>query len=286
MKLGIMIEGQEGLTLDGWTRIASVVEDLGYESLWRSDHFLSLMDGGRSAPETWTTLTQAALETRRIRFGPLVSPMTFRHPSMLIRMATVVDRLSGGRLVLGVGAGWNEREHQAYGITFPSARDRVDMLGEALELMRLLETQERATFRGRFYRLEEAPFEPKPLQGHIPVLIGTAGKRMLRHVARYADLWDGGEDAEAYAANAARLSVLCREIGRDPSEIRMVFSAYSQPLQSVDAFRSHVTRYAAIGVRTFLFNTPFSALPPLFTELAERVIPELREAYAAGDLGS
>ena len=116
------------------------------------------------------------------------------------------------------------------------------------------------------------------------MLIGTAGKRMLRHVARYADFWDGGEDPEAFAANGARLVDYCREIGRDPSEIRWVISAYAKPLASVDTFRQHVTDYARIGVRTFLFNPPFSALPPLFTELAERVIPALKGQYAAADL--
>src|SRR5262245_17229072 len=106
MKLGIMIEGQEGLTWDAWRRIGARVEELGYESLWRSDHFMSLFGGEREALETWPALTQTALETSRLRFGPLVCPMTFRHPSLLMRMAAAVDRLSGGRLVLGVGAGW------------------------------------------------------------------------------------------------------------------------------------------------------------------------------------
>jgi alkanesulfonate monooxygenase SsuD/methylene tetrahydromethanopterin reductase-like flavin-dependent oxidoreductase (luciferase family) len=118
----------------------------------------------------------------------------------------------------------------------------------------------------------------------MPVLIGTAGKRMLRHVARYADLWDGGEEPAAYAANAGIMRAHCAEIGRDPSEIRLVFSAYSKPLESVDAFREHVKNYARIGVRSFLFNTPFSALPPLFVDLADRVIPELRQQFAAGEL--
>lgn len=222
MKLGIMIEGQEGLTLDGWTRIASVVEDLGYESLWRSDHFLSLMDGSRSAPETWVTLTQIALETRRIRFGPLVCPMTFRHPSLLARMAAAVDQLSNGRLVLGVGAGWNEREHQAYGLPFPSVRQRMEMLEEGIEVILRLQADGPASFEGRHYRLDGADMQPKPAQRpRMPLLIGGAGeKRTLPIVARYADEWNmTGATPERFRAKSAVLDQHCRAIGRDPGEI-------------------------------------------------------------------
>jgi F420-dependent oxidoreductase-like protein len=260
-------------------------EETGWDSAWAFDHFFSLgRDETEQTLEGWTLLAALAAKTSRVRLGLMVTGNTHRNPAVLAKQAVTVDHVSNGRLILGLGAGWNEREHEAYGIPFPSARERVDRLGETLEMLRLLETQERTTFHGRYYTLENAPFEPKPVQGHMPVLIGTAGQRMLRHVARYADFWDGGEDVERYAENAVRLRSLCQEIGRDPAEIRLVLSAYSQPLQSVDTFREHVARFAAIGVRTFLFNTPFSALPPLFTELAERVIPDLRQQHAAGEL--
>jgi alkanesulfonate monooxygenase SsuD/methylene tetrahydromethanopterin reductase-like flavin-dependent oxidoreductase (luciferase family) len=260
-------------------------EETGWDSAWAFDHFFSL--GQNELDQTlegWTLLAALAAKTTRLRLGLMVNGNTHRNPAILAKQTVTVDHISNGRLILGMGAGWNEREHAAYGIDFPSARERVDRFGEALELMRQLETNERTTFHGRFYRLENAPFEPKPLQGHIPVLVGTAGTRMLRHVARYADYWDGGESPERYAANGALLDEYCREIRRDPREIRWVFSAYSAPLQSVDTFRAHVTDYARIGVRTFLFNTPFSDLPPLFDELAGRVIPELRQQHAAGQL--
>lgn len=260
-------------------------EETGWDSAWLFDHFFSLgEDDTDICLEGWTLLAAMAVRTERLRLGLMVTGNTHRNPAIMFKQAVTVDQISGGRLILGMGAGWNEREHAAYGIPFPPAGERVDRVGEALALMRQLETQERTTFAGQHYALENAPFAPKPVGGHIPVLIGTAGKRMLRHVARYADFWDGGEDPEAFAANGARLVDYCREIGRDPSEIRWVISAYAKPLASVDTFRQHVTDYARIGVRTFLFNTPFSALPPLFTELAERVIPELKEQYAAGDL--
>jgi F420-dependent oxidoreductase-like protein len=260
-------------------------EETGWDSAWAFDHFFSL--GASETDQTlegWTLLAGMAAKTQRVRIGLMVSGNTYRNPAVLAKQAVTVDHLSNGRLILGMGAGWQEREHAAYGIPFPSARERVDRFGEALELIRLLETQERTTFHGTYYTLDNAPFEPKPVHGHMPVMVGTAGKRMLRHVARYADYWDGGENPQRFAENAALLQQYCSEIGRNLDEIRFTISAYNRPLESVDAFRAHVVEYARIGVRTFLFNTPFSALPPLFTELAERVIPELREQYAAGAL--
>lgn len=260
-------------------------EETGWDSAWAFDHFFSL--GASELDDTlegWTLLAGMAAKTSRVKLGLMVTGNTHRNPAILAKMAVTVDHLSNGRLILGMGAGWNEREHAAYGIDFPPARERVDRLGEALEMIELLETQDRTTYRGRYYRLEDAPFAPKPIHGHMPVLIGTAGKRMLRHVARFADYWDGGESPAEYAANAELLRTYCAEIGRDPREIRFVFSAYSKPLESVDAFHTHVRDYARVGVRAFLFNTPFSALPPLFTELAEQVIPELKAQHAAGAL--
>src|SRR5437879_10873381 len=146
MKLGVMLEGQEGLTWDLWRQIMARVEELGFESLWRSDHFMSLVDSSRDALETWVALTLTAAETTRLRFGSLVCPMTFRHPSLLARMAAAVDTLSGGRLVVGVGAGWNVREHEAFGIPFPPVRERMDRLDAGLEVLLHLCSGESASF--------------------------------------------------------------------------------------------------------------------------------------------
>src|SRR5258705_5309319 len=129
MKVGIMIEGQEGLTWERWFRLADAAERLGYESLCRSDHLTGL--GGESkrpSLETWTSLTALALRTKRIRFGPMVSPLTFYHPALLAKMAAGVDSLSGGRLDLGLGAGWNEHEHKMFGVPFPTVKERLDRL--------------------------------------------------------------------------------------------------------------------------------------------------------------
>ena len=224
MKLGVMIEGQEGVTWDLWRQLTAKVEALGFESLWRSDHFMSLEDSSRDAIETWAALTLTAAETTRLRFGPLVCPMTFRHPSLLARMAASVDVLSGGRLVLGLGAGWNEHEHRAFGIPFPHPLERIDLLEEGIEVILHLLGDSPAHFNGRYYQLEGANPRPKPAQQpRIPLLIGTTGAgRMLRVVARYADEWDapGITSPAVYRARRERLDSYCRDIRRDPDEIR------------------------------------------------------------------
>lgn len=228
MQLGVMVEGQEGLTWDRWRQIMACVEELGFESLWRSDHFMSLVDNDRESLETWVALTLAAAETTRLRFGPLVCPITFRHPSLLARMAAAVDALSGGRLVLGVGAGWNAQEHHAFGLPFPPVHERMDMLEEGLEVIAALLGDGPAQFAGRYYQLTGANPRPKPVQRpRIPVLIGTTGmRRMLRIVARYADEWDvpGIITPGAYRARHERLAAYCRQINRDPNEIRRCVS--------------------------------------------------------------
>jgi F420-dependent oxidoreductase-like protein len=228
MQLGVMVEGQEGLTWHRWRQIMVCVEALGFESLWRSDHFMSLVDNDRESLETWVALTLTAAETTRIRFGPLVCPITFRHPSLLARMAAAVDALSGGRLVLGVGAGWNAQEHQAFGLPFPPLKERMDRLEEGLEVIQALLGDEPAQFAGRYYQLAGPNPRPKPAQRpRIPVLIGTTGeRRMLRIVARYADEWDvpGIITPAAYRVRRERLAAYCREINRDPGEIRRCVS--------------------------------------------------------------
>ena len=229
MQLGVMLEGQEGLTWNLWRRIMASVEELGFESLWRSDHFMSLVDSNRDALETWVALTLTAAETTRLRFGSLVCPMTFRHPSLLAQMAAAIDTLSGGRLVLGVGAGWNEQEHRAFGIPFPPLKERMHMLEEGIEVIMRLLGDGPAHFAGRYYQLDGAHPRPKPTQHpRIPLLIGTTGEgRMLRIVARYADEWDvpGITSPTAYRARRERLAAYCREINRDPREIRRCISA-------------------------------------------------------------
>ena len=223
MKLGVLVEAEAGLTWDRWRRLIAHVEELGFASLWLSDHFLSLSARDRDALEPWVALTVAAAETTRVRFGPMVSPMTFRHPAVLARMAASLDHLSGGRLVLGLGAGWNDVEHRAYGLPFPPARERMDVLEEGIEVILRLHGDGPAHFAGRYYRLDGADPQPKPLQQpRIPLLIGGMGeRRTLPLVARYADEWNlTTASPELYRARAERLAECCRAIGRDPATIQ------------------------------------------------------------------
>ena len=223
MDLGVMIEGQEGVSWDLWRRFVTSVEELGFESLWRSDHLFSL-SGARTqeALDAYVAFTIAAEITERVRFGPLVSPVTFRHPSLLARMCAQIDVLSGGRFVAGVGAGWNVPEHQAFGVYFPPVGERMDRLDEAIRVMKALWADEPATFDGKHYRLEGAQSYPKPIQAPLPIMVGGVGeRRTLRIVAELADEWNAlGVNVEGYRGKREVLERHCREVGRDPDTIR------------------------------------------------------------------
>ena len=204
--LGIMIEGQEGLNWERWRRLCRDVEALGFDSLWRSDHVHSVVsEEPRDGIEAWTSLALAAEWTGRVEFGPLVSPMTFRQPALLARMAAAVDALAGGRLVLGIGAGWNEREHSIHEVPFPSTRERMDLLEHGIGVIRR--------------ELERAL--PQPPR-RIPLLIGGSGeRRVLRLVAEHADEWNFNVRGVENATHlTAVLASHCRDVGRDPASIR------------------------------------------------------------------
>ena len=206
-KLGVMIEGQEGLSWERWKAICEAADTLGFDTLRRSDHFVSLMGSpDRDCVECWTSLTMAAQWTQRIEIGPMVSPMTFRPPALLARIAASVDVLCGGRLILGVGAGWNRHEHDAFEIPFFTERERFEHLDAGIKTIR--ETWKKA--------------HPRPPRGEVPLLIGGKGrKRTLPLVAREAAEWNLSMlDADAYRERRAALESDCREIGRDPKEIR------------------------------------------------------------------
>ena len=222
MHLGVMIEGQEGLNWERWREICRRVEALGFESLWRSDHFFSLQGHSeRDALETMVSLTLTAAETRRLRFGPLVTSMTFRHPALLARMAAAIDQLSGGRFILGVGAGWNVPEHQAFGIPFPPLKQRMDMLEEGIRVIQALcNGSGRDSVSGRHFSLDHAEMHPRPSQQPLPLLIGGSGeRRTLRMVARYADEWNLIGTPERVREKSAVLEQHCEREGRDPATI-------------------------------------------------------------------
>lgn len=223
MDLGIMIEAQEGVSWDLWRKLARTVEDLGFESLWRSDHFSGLMGApAGDSLDAYAAMTVLATETRRIRFGPLVSPITFRHPSLVARMAAQIDVLSGGRLIAGVGAGWNTREHEQYALPFPPLKERMDRLDESIRVMKALWADGPATYEGRYYTLAGAECYPKPAQRPMPVLVGGTGeRRTLRIVAEHADEWNVvGANVETYRQKREVLERHCADVRRDPASIR------------------------------------------------------------------
>ncbi len=223
-EIAIMVEGQNGLNWPRWQRMAQAVEELGFAGLYRSDHFTNAEPPDKDSLELWISLAWLATHTRRIQFGPLVTPFSFRHPVFVARMAKEVDDLSGGRLVLGMGAGWQEREHRMFGFDLLSLRERMDRFQEGLEVVsRLLRSPDRVTFHGRYYHLEEAILLPRPRRpGGPPLLIGGNGpRRTLPLAARYADEWNGVYlPVERYAALNARLDALLEAEGREPTQVR------------------------------------------------------------------
>src|SRR5256712_2489198 len=223
VRIGVMIEGQEGLTWDRWFRIADRVESLGLDSLWRSDHFFSLVGHpDRPALECWSSLTALAQRTHRIHFGPLVSPMTFRHPALLARMAAAVDGLSDGRISLGVGAGWNEAEHEAFGISLPPLKERFDRLEEGIAVIKALWTGGAVGLGGHYYRLHRAAALPRPVPRPAPPLLigGDGERRLLRLVAKDADEWERHAPRPgAFRGQRARTEGHCRGGGCDPDAI-------------------------------------------------------------------
>jgi F420-dependent oxidoreductase-like protein len=189
MRLCVMVEGQEDVTWEQWVALAQTAERCGYEALFRSDHYLSVMgDGQRGALDAWATLAGLAGVTSTLRLGTLVSPATFRHPAVLAKNAVTVDHISGGRVELGIGAGWNAAEHAAYGFELPPMRERFDRFAEQVEIVRGLLSDGEFAFDGHYYRLAGVDAQPKPVSGHLPIVLGgKAGPRAAALAARFAD---------------------------------------------------------------------------------------------------
>jgi len=196
-------------------------EDTGWDGLWFADHLMPLQ-GDLDAPlhEVWSALAGLAAVTERVRLGPLVCGNTYRNPALLAKQAVTVDHISNGRVVLGIGAGWQENEHTAYGFDFGTFSDRFERLEEALQILRSLRSEERTAFDGARYQLVDAPFSPKPVGG-LPIMIGGGGERKtLRMVAQYADEWNVWADPTIMAQKSAVLDRHCVDQGRDPAEIQ------------------------------------------------------------------
>jgi hypothetical protein len=208
----------------------------------------------------------------------MVCGNTYRNPAFLLKQALTVDHISGGRVDFGVGAGWVEREHEAYGFEFPSAKERVDRFAEALEIWELLQTRERTTYDGVHYQLLDAPFQPKSLQSpRMPVLIGGSGPRMLRLTARHADIWNCGGTPDEAAATNRRLDGACAAEGRDPATLIRTVSPGINLLESVEAFAEGVAAYQRAGFRDVYLPWPRTeAEVPILREVARDLLPQLQ----------
>jgi F420-dependent oxidoreductase-like protein len=193
----------------------------GWDGVWVADHFMpSTPPVDRPMLECFTVLAALAASVPRLRIGSLVAGNTYRHPAVLANMVATLDRVSGGRVVLGLGAGWQENEHAAYGIDFYDVPGRLARLDEACTVVRHLLDDERSDFNGRFYTLADAPMQPKPLQRHLPLLIGGSGEKVtLRIAARWADEWNTWGLPDVLASKGAVLERHCTSIGRDPEQI-------------------------------------------------------------------
>jgi F420-dependent oxidoreductase-like protein len=224
LDLAIMIEGQNGLNWERWQRLALRVEALGFAGLFRSDHYTNANPPDMDSLELWVSLTWLASHTQRIQFGPLVTPVSFRHPTLTARMAAAVDDLSQGRLVLGIGAGWQEREHTNYGWELLDVEGRFSRFTEGLEVIsRMLHSDKPFDYMGTYYQLKEAVLLPRPVRtGGPPILVGGNGvRRTLPLAARYADEWNAVYvTAEQFQELNVRLDALIQDEDRSSEQVR------------------------------------------------------------------
>jgi F420-dependent oxidoreductase-like protein len=221
MQLCLMIEGQEGVTWPQWVALAQACERHGVPWLFRSDHYmnLDLQHPEWGSLDAWATLTALAAVTSTVGLGTLVSPVTFRHPSELARVVVTADHVSGGRVAVGIGAGWHEREHEAQGFPFPDTRTRIDVLEEQLKILHGSWGDERFTFEGRHYSLKDLDAQPKPVQRPRPPLImgGDAGPRSVSMAARYADEYNTTMvTVDQVVVRRERVERACEQAGREP----------------------------------------------------------------------
>ena len=263
------------------TTCANVVEAeaLGFDSAWIVDHFHTFpLKTVETTFEAFTTLTALAPVTKSIRLGQMVTCNSYRNPAYLAKIGACLDVISGGRVTLGIGAGWYSEEYEAYGYEFPPIATRLRQLKEACQILKRLWTEERVTFEGKHYQLKDAICEPKPLQKpHPPLLIGGSGEKvLLRHVARYADAWNANLAFDEYTRKVGILRQHCREVGRNPDEIELTVSL---PMVIVDDHKEINTILSERVPKTLpveMVRQRFEQAGGLFgtpAEIAERLQP-------------
>ncbi len=253
------------------------IEDLGLDSAWVVDHFIAGDNESTPYLEAWSLIASLGVLTHRIRFGILVSGNTYRNPGLLAKEAVTIDHASNGRVEIGIGAGWMEREHHAYSYEYPSAGTRIEMLEEAVQIIDSLMTDERTTFNGKYYQFQDAPFEPKPLQNpRIPIIIGAFKPKMIALAAKYADTWNTRGKPDDVAPLADQFRKAAKDAGRNPDDIRMSVYTWTHPFESEQQFRDTVDAYVKLGFSELVFPMPPEEFRPVMERCAREVLPEMR----------
>jgi alkanesulfonate monooxygenase SsuD/methylene tetrahydromethanopterin reductase-like flavin-dependent oxidoreductase (luciferase family) len=275
MRLALMIEGQEGVTWEQWVALAGACEEAGLD-LFRSDHYTGFVGGAGGSLDAWSTVTALSMVTLRVHLGTLVSPVTFRHPSLLARMVASASHISGGRIELGLGAGWNEMEHRQHGFPFPPPRERFAIFAEQLEIIRRSFEEEHFDFDGAHYELRESHPLPKP-RGHVNLIVGGSAKRgTLRPAARFADEYNT-VFATPQEAERRRVAIdrACAEVGRAP----LTFSLMTRCVVGED--RADAERRAGL-IRKRFGEDPFAVEGIAIEGTVEQVVARLREYESVG----
>lgn len=232
--------------------LGRLADDEGWYGIWYADHYMPDTGGEAVASgdvhECWSMLAALGATTSRVRLGSLVSPTSVHHPALLANRAATIDRLSGGRLVLGLGAGWQINEHAAYGIELEPPGRRVSRFEESIQVVGSLLAEERTSFDGEYYRFTDAPCDPKPLQSPLPILVGTASPRMLRITARHAQEWNTWGAPALAIDNMARLDAACEQVGTDPATIRRTAQALVVITDDADTISNFTS--GTMGART------------------------------------
>lgn len=301
MQVFLMIEGQEGVDWPQWFRLSQMCDELGFDGLYRSDHSLSIFQPTtRGSLDAWTTLTALAASVDRIRLGTLVSPIAFRHPAQLARVVASADQISGGRIDVGIGAGWYEREHTAFGHPFPDTSKRFSIFEEYVEVVhRLLANREAVTFRGAHFTLDQARHLGAPAQHpHVPIVLGgLAGRRASALAAAWADEYNLFATApDEVSPKRKRLVTACESVGRDPNTLRLSVNANVLIASNRSDLVARAARHAAYqGVTTppeeyvagldnrRLIGTPDDVLHQLEGYAREGVTKVLMQVYPHDD---
>ena len=259
------------------------VDELGFDSAFLFDHFIPISsDPNGPCFEGWTLLAALAAQTKRVKVGLLVTGNTYRNPALVANMAATVDHVSNGRVILGLGAGWFELEHTAYGIPFFTPGERAKRLREAVSVIKLLFSQQKSTFNGKFYQLKDALCEPKPLQKPLPLLIGGVGPKLIQPLAaRHADIWHffpGSEDPQDVKRMSESFDQLCQKVKRDPNTVEKSISLRPPQLTgSTKEISNRIKALADAGVGHFIISLPPPFDRALLRRFATEVVPAVRE---------